>query len=49
VIAPIVILFYCLILKGGILDGWAGWYYAWQRTLAEILLAIRLIELERHK
>ncbi len=49
VIAPIVILLYCLILKGGILDGWAGWYYAWQRTLAEILLAIRLIELEQHK
>jgi len=47
VIAPIVILFYCLILKGGILDGWAGWYYAWQRMLAEILLAIRLIELEQ--
>ena len=49
VIAPIVILLYCLILKGGILDGWEGWYYAWQRTLAEILLAIRLIELERDK
>jgi glycosyltransferase involved in cell wall biosynthesis len=47
VIAPIVILLYCLILKGGILDGWAGWYYAWQRTLAEILLAIRLIELDK--
>ena len=47
IIAPIVILLYCLILKGGILDGWAGWYYAWQRTLAEILLAIRLIELDK--
>ena len=47
VFAPIVILVYCLIFKGGILDGWAGWYYAWQRMLAEILLAIRLIELER--
>jgi glycosyltransferase involved in cell wall biosynthesis len=47
VIAPIVIFFYCLILKGGILDGWAGWYYAWQRVLAEVLLATRLIELER--
>ncbi len=46
VIAPIVIFFYCLILKGGVLDGWAGWYYAWQRVLAEVLLAIRLIELE---
>ena len=47
VFAPIVILVYCLIFKGGILDGWAGWYYAWQRMLAEILLAIRLIELEQ--
>lgn len=44
VLAPFVILFYCLILKRGILDGWAGWYYALQRTLAEILLSIRLIE-----
>jgi glycosyltransferase involved in cell wall biosynthesis len=48
IIAPFVILIYCLILKGGIFDGWAGWYYAWQRMLAEILLAIRVIELE-HK
>lgn len=47
IIAPFVILFYCLILKGGILDGWVGWYYAFQRTLAEILLSIRLIEAER--
>ncbi len=47
VLAPFVILFYCLILKAGIWDGWAGWYYAFQRMLAEILLAIRLIELER--
>ena len=46
VIAPIIIFFYCLVLKGGILDGWGGWYYAWQRVLAEILLAIRLIELD---
>ena len=44
ILAPFVILFYCLILKGGILDGWIGWYYALQRTLAEILLSIRLIE-----
>jgi glycosyltransferase involved in cell wall biosynthesis len=46
IIAPFIILFYCLILKGGILDGWAGWYYAFQRVLAEIVLAIRLIERE---
>lgn len=43
-IAPFVVLFYCLVLKGGILDGWRGWYYAAQRTMAELLLLIRLIE-----
>jgi len=47
IIAPFVIFFYCLIIKQGILDGWAGWYYALQRTLAEILLSIHLIEAER--
>lgn len=46
IIAPFVIFFYCLILKQGIFDGWAGWYYALQRTLAEILLSIHLIEAE---
>ncbi|MDJ0650999.1 MAG: glycosyltransferase family 2 protein [Xenococcaceae cyanobacterium MO_188.B19] len=44
ILAPFAIFFYCLVLKGGILDGWIGWYYALQRTLAEILLSIRLIE-----
>lgn len=46
VIAPFIILFYCLLFKGGILDGWQGWYYAFQRTLAELLLSIHLIEAE---
>lgn len=46
ILAPFVILLYCLILKGGILDGWRGWYYALQRMLAETLLSIRLIEAE---
>jgi glycosyltransferase involved in cell wall biosynthesis len=47
ILAPPLILFYCLILKRGIFDGWAGWYYAYQRVLAEILLALCLIEVER--
>lgn len=47
ILAPFLILFYCLIINRGILDGWAGWYYAFQRTLAEILLSIHLIEAEK--
>ena len=46
VLAPFILFFYCLILKRGILDGWQGWYYAFQRMLAETLLSIRLIEAE---
>ncbi|AFY34216.1 glycosyltransferase family 2 protein [Calothrix sp. PCC 7507] len=52
VLAPFLVLIYCLILKGGILDGWHGWYYAFQRTLSEILLAINLMHSEftnKHK
>ena len=46
-LAPFIILFYCLILKRGILDGWIGYYYAFQRMLAEIILSIQLIQLEQ--
>ncbi len=47
ILAPFVILFYCLILKGCILDGWRGWYYTFQRVLAELWLSVRLIEAEQ--
>jgi glycosyltransferase involved in cell wall biosynthesis len=47
IFAPPLILFYCLILKGCLLDGWEGWYYSLQRMFAEILLALSLIEAER--
>ncbi len=43
VMAPFVVLFYCLIVHRGILDGRAGWYYAFQRLLAEILLSLHLL------
>ena len=48
IVAPFVILFYCLILKGGILDGWIGWYYALQRMAAEIILSLRILEKKHH-
>lgn len=44
VIAPFLALFYCLVIKKGILDGWAGIYYAFQRSLAETVLSLKLIE-----
>ncbi|MBE9196775.1 glycosyltransferase family 2 protein [Synechocystis sp. LEGE 06083] len=46
ILAPFIIFIYCLIIKGGILDGWRGWYYAFQRVFAEILLSLRLMEAE---
>ena len=42
--APLLVFLYTLLGKGLILDGWPGWYYVFQRTLAEILLSLRLIE-----
>jgi glycosyltransferase involved in cell wall biosynthesis len=42
--APILVMLYCLFAKGLILDGWPGWFYTFQRTLAETLLALRIIE-----
>lgn len=41
---PIAALFYCLIGKGLILDGWPGLYYTLQRTVAETILTLLLIE-----
>ena len=46
ILAPLIIFLYCLIIKGGIIDGWHGFYYAFQRMLAEVILSIRLIEFE---
>ena len=42
VVVPPVMLVYCLIVRGGILDGWQGFYYAFQRTAAELMLSINL-------
>ena len=42
--APILVFLYVLILKGCLLDGWPGWLYVLQRTLAEIMIAVELID-----
>jgi glycosyltransferase involved in cell wall biosynthesis len=44
IVAPPAMLFYCLILRGGIFDGWAGFYYAFQRALAELMLSLYLLD-----
>lgn len=41
-------LIYTLLVKRTILDGWPGWFYALQRTVAEIMLALRLLEQKFH-
>lgn len=43
VLAPFAVFFYCLFVQGLLFGGWRGWYYTLQRTLVEILLAVKLI------
>jgi glycosyltransferase involved in cell wall biosynthesis len=42
--APILVFFSTLIVKRCIFDGWAGWLYVMQRVLAEVLLAIEIVD-----
>ncbi len=42
--APILVFLYVLLLKGCLLDGWPGWLYVLQRTLAEIMITVELID-----
>jgi glycosyltransferase involved in cell wall biosynthesis len=44
VVVPILMPIYLLLVRGLIFDGWNGWYYAFQRTVAEMMLALRLLE-----
>ena len=44
VVAPPAMFLMCLVLNGGILDGLPGLYYALQRTAAELILSMTLIE-----
>lgn len=42
--APLLVLFYTLLVKGCVLDGWPGFYYGLQRTIAEVLIALEIID-----
>ena len=42
VVVPPVMLVYCLVVRGGVLDGWQGFFYAFQRTAAELMLSVNL-------
>jgi len=44
VVAPPLMFLRCLFVGGGILDGWAGLFYALQRATAELILSLSLIE-----
>ena len=44
VIAPFAVLLLCLIWHRGLLDGWRGWFYAFQRMYVETLLSLMLWE-----
>lgn len=43
-LAPPGVFLYTLFVKGCLLDGWPGWYYAFQRLIAETLIALQIIE-----
>ena len=42
--APILVVAYALFVKRCLFDGWPGWFYAMQRLLAEVLLALELVD-----
>lgn len=42
--APFLVVAYVLIVKRALLDGRAGWFYAFQRLCAEVLLALELLD-----
>lgn len=49
IVAPPAMVFYCLVWRLGVLDGWAGFYYAGQRALAELMLSLYLFEAQGPK
>jgi hypothetical protein len=42
--APILVFFYTLLWKRCVLDGWPGWLYVLQRTFAETIISIEVVD-----
>jgi glycosyltransferase involved in cell wall biosynthesis len=42
--APMIMPVYLLLARRLLLEGWTGWYYVFQRMIAEMLLSLRLLE-----
>jgi hypothetical protein len=42
--APIIVFLYTLLWKRCIFGGWAGWLYVLQRTLAETIIALEIVD-----
>ena len=42
--APILVFVYVLFVKGCVLSGWIGWFYALQRLVAETMIALELVD-----
>ena len=49
VVAPALVFLYCLVVKGNLLDGRRGIFYAMQRAVAEVVLSAFLAEAEIRK
>ncbi|RBP45327.1 glycosyltransferase involved in cell wall biosynthesis [Roseimicrobium gellanilyticum] len=43
-VAPPLVFLYTLLWKGLLLDGFAGWHYVFQRTLAELMLSLKILD-----
>ena len=44
ILAPVAVLLHCLFVKGLIFHGFSGWYYTYQRAIAEFLLSLYVME-----
>jgi len=49
IFAPFIVFFFALFIKGGILDGRKGIFYAFQRMYAEILFLLRRLDRRMHE